>query len=301
MMTATAPCHVEPSSGHAGNTAPVERNRLLAALPAAEYAMLAPHLEAVELAPQQVLAWPDEPIPYVYFERDGLGSIVVPMEDGRSPNGAIIGNEGILGLQAFLGEGVAREELVQITAGQAVRVRIAAFRELVRQCDTLQILIGRYTLALLTDIARSAGCNRVHSVEQRLARTLSLMFERAGQKASLGVTHDVLAGMLGARRASVTNAASKLAGAGLIDYRRGQLTVTDRTGLAFAACEDYRHSHDAVARMFGSDAVSGIRLQARHGPLDLTLSTAAYNSAARGGPPPRPSQARGSGLAAIVR
>jgi hypothetical protein len=91
MMTATAPCHVEPSSGHAGNTAPVEQNRLLAALPAAEYAMLAPHLEAVELAPQQVLAWPDEPIPYVYFERDGLGSIVVPMEDGRSPNGAIIG------------------------------------------------------------------------------------------------------------------------------------------------------------------------------------------------------------------
>jgi CRP-like cAMP-binding protein len=238
--------------------ATTERNRLLAALPDADYQALATHFQVVDLRAQQVLAWPDEPIRHVYFERDGLVSVLVPMEDGKSVDGAIIGNEGMIGLQAFLGDGIAREELVQVTAGQAVRVPIAAFREFVAHCTALHTLLSRYTLALMTDMARAAGCNRLHSVEQRLARLLMVMVDRAGRE-TFALTHDVLASLLGARRASVTRAACALAAARLIDYRRGHLTITDRLGLTQVACEDYRHSRDAFVRMFDE-----LRLRATH-------------------------------------
>jgi len=226
-----------------------ERNRLLAALPAPDYELMLAYLETVELPAQHVLAWPEQPIEYVYFPRDGLVSVLVPMESGKSVEGAVVGNEGIVGLQAFLGDGVAREELVQITAGQAARLPVSVFRETVKRSRTLQTLLSRYALALITHMARTAGCNRVHSVEQRLARLLLMIGDRTGRK-ELALTHDLLAGMLGARRASVTEAFGVLADAGLIDYRRGQLTVKERLGLEAAACEDYRLSRDAFERMF---------------------------------------------------
>ena len=185
----------------------------------------------------------------MYFERDGLASVLVPMENGKSVNGAIIGNEGMVGLHALFGDGIASEELVQVTAGQAVRVHISVIREFADKYSTLHTLLSRYTLAMMTDMARTAGCNRMHSVDQRLARMLLVMSDHAGRH-TVGVTHDVLAGMLGTRRASVTNAACGLARARLIDYRRGQLTITDHAGLQTVACEDYRHSRDAFVRMF---------------------------------------------------
>jgi CRP-like cAMP-binding protein len=235
-----------------------ELNRVLAALPLAEYEALLPHLQVVNLPAQHVLAFAEQPLQHVYFERDGLVSVLVPMEDGKSVEGAIVGNEGIVGLQAFLGDGVAREELVQVTAGQAVRMPVAHFREVARRSTSMQTLLGHYTIALMTHMARTAGCNRMHSVDQRLARLLLLIGDRTGRK-TFPLTHDILAGMLGARRASVTEAACLLAADGLIDYRRGLLTITARAGLEQAACEDYRLSCDAFARMFVEFSAVSIR------------------------------------------
>jgi CRP-like cAMP-binding protein len=227
----------------------VESNRLLAALPLVEYDALLPHLQVVELPARKVLAFPEQRMEYVYFERTGLVSVLVPMEDGKSVEGAIVGNEGIVGLSAFLGDGVAREELVQIAAGHAVRLPVSIFRDVARRSATMQLLLSRYTLALMTHMARTAGCNRVHSVDQRLARLLLMICDRTG-RATISLTHDVLAGMLGSRRASVTEAASLLSGERLIDYRRGLLTITNRAGLEQAVCEDYRLCCDAFERMF---------------------------------------------------
>jgi CRP-like cAMP-binding protein len=98
---------------------------------------------------------------------------------------------------------MASEELVQVTPGQVVRVKVSVIHEFAEKCSTLQRLLSRYTLAMMTDMARTAGCNRMHSVEQRLARVLLVMSDRAG-RATLPVTHDVLASILGTRRASVT-------------------------------------------------------------------------------------------------
>jgi CRP-like cAMP-binding protein len=244
-------------NGHAA-AASQERNRLLAALPEDEYAALLPHLEMIDVPAERVIAFPEEELRHVYFQRDGLVSMFVPMEDGKSVVGAVVGNEGMIGLQAFLGDGVAREEMVQVAAGQAARISVSRFRELMHESPTLHTILMRYTLALLTDIARTAGCNRVHSVEQRLARLLLLMSDRTGRR-TLAATHDVLSSMLGARRASVTQAACILAESGLIDYRRGLVTLTDIAGLAAAACEDYRHSLEAFERMF--DALGALCLR----------------------------------------
>jgi CRP-like cAMP-binding protein len=226
-----------------------ESNRFLAALPRAEYDALLPHLELVHLPAQHVLAFPEQPMRHVYFERDGVVSFLVPMQDGKSVEGGIVGNEGIVGLQAFLGDGVVNEEIVQVTAGHALRMPVSVFREIARCSAVVQTLLSRYTLALMTHMARTAGCNRVHSVEQRLARLLLMICDRTG-RSTVCLTHDVLAGMLGARRASVTEAACLLASQGLIDYHRGLLTITSRPGLEQLACEDYRISSDAFDRMF---------------------------------------------------
>jgi CRP-like cAMP-binding protein len=159
-----------------------ESNRLLAALPLVEYEALLPHLQVVDLPARKVLAFPEQRMEYVYFERTGLASVLVPMEDGKSVEGAIVGNEGIVGLPAFLGDGVAREELVQIAAGHAVRLPVSIFRDVARRSATMQLLLSRYTLALMTHMARTAGCNRVHSVDQRLARLLLMICDRTDNR-----------------------------------------------------------------------------------------------------------------------
>jgi CRP-like cAMP-binding protein len=243
------PCTVPTWRNGPAATGSDEPNRLLAALPEDEYQALQPMLEVVDLPAERVLAFPEQDMRYVYFQRNGLVAMFVPMEDGKTVEGAVVGNEGMIGLQVFLGDGVVREELVQVTGGQALRMSAVRFREVVQRSAALRAILTRYTLALLTDMARTAGCNRVHSVEQRLARLFLLMSERTGRTA-LAATHDALSRMLGARRASVTQAACVLADAGLIDYRRGHVTLTNLPGLALAACEDYRHSSEAFERMF---------------------------------------------------
>jgi CRP-like cAMP-binding protein len=196
-----------------------------------------PSLETVRLEAQQVLAVPDEPIRYVYFPRDAVVSLLVPMEDGSAVEGATIGNEGIVGLEVFLGVRAMEEILVQVS-GEAARMRADDFRAvLVRSCE-LQKLLQRYTLTLMTQLARTAECNQVHSVEQRVARWLLMCRDRACRE-TFPLTHECLASLLGVRRASISVAAEALRDAGMIVYQRGSISILDVERLKAAACQDY--------------------------------------------------------------
>jgi CRP-like cAMP-binding protein len=231
--------------------AQAEKNRLLASLPAADYERLAPHFETVRLEPRQLLASPEQPMRHVYFLRDATVTFLVPMEDGSAAEGATVGNEGMIGLQVFLGDGLASEEIVPVILGEAVRVPTSEFKDVVQRSLALQTALHRYTQALMHQMARTAGCNRVHTVDQRCARLLLMSSDGVGQP-TFSVTHEFLATMLAVRRASVTEAAGTLQQAGLIEYHRGKMTIQDRQGLEDVACEDYRLTRDAYERLYAS-------------------------------------------------
>jgi CRP-like cAMP-binding protein len=228
-----------------------EKNRLLASLPAADYQRLAPHFETVRLQARQMLASPEQPMRYVYFPRDAMVTFLVPMEDGSAAEGATVGNEGMIGLQVFLGDGLASEEIVPVILGEAVRVPTNVFKDVVQHSQAFQTALHRYIQALMHQMARTAGCNRVHTVDQRCARLLLMSSDGVGQR-TFSVTHEFLATMLAVRRASVTEAAGALQQAGLIAYHRGQMTIRNRQALEAVACEDYRLTRDTYDRLYAS-------------------------------------------------
>ena len=238
--------------------APPERNRLLAALPPADYDALAPDLEDVALAHKEVLAVRGQPLSYVYFPRGAVGSILVVMDDGQAVEGATIGDEGMLGLVAFLGDGISIDDAVCQVTGRAARITVRAFRAACDRSGWLREVLHRYTLALMGQMTRTAGCNRVHPVEERLARWLLMTHDRVGAD-EFELTHEFIAAMLGVRRPSVTVAAGLLQQAGLIDYRRGRMRILDRSQLEASACEDYRLTRDIYDGLFAGLSSSASR------------------------------------------
>jgi CRP-like cAMP-binding protein len=235
-----------------------DNNRLLGALASDELAQITPNLERVSLHAHQVLAFPDEPPRYVYFPGDAVVTLLVPMQNGMAVEGATIGNEGLVGLAIFLGDAAPSEEMVVQIGGEAARMRAADFRSAVAHSVALQIQLQRYTLALINQLGRTAGCNRLHSVEERSARWLMMSRDRVGRE-TFPLTHESLADMLGVRRASVTEAAGKLHRAGIIDYRRGWISIVDSAGLEAVACEDYQVSREAYDRLYEPHATDGRR------------------------------------------
>jgi CRP-like cAMP-binding protein len=227
-----------PTQRFNGSVPKSERNLLLGALSDGQRAQLAPDLESVCLHAKQVLTLPEEPVRHVYFPRDAVLSLLVPMEDGTAVEGAMVGNEGLVGLQVFLGERTAREEMVVQLAGEAARVRADHFCAALATSCELQVVLHRYTLALMTQLARTAGCNRLHSVRERTARWLLMCRDRAGRD-TFPITHESLASLLGVRRASISVAVQALQMTGVIAYHRGSITVLDIERLEAASCEDY--------------------------------------------------------------
>ncbi len=230
---------------------PPERNRLLAVLPRAEYEALVPELEGVRLAHRQTITVRGEPIRYVYFPRGAVLSVLVPMDDGQAVEGATIGHEGMVSLAAFLGDGTATDDSVCQIPGPAACVGVPEFRAACEQGRGLRDVLQRYALALMGQMARTAGCNRVHPVDERLARWLLMTHDRVGAD-DFPLTHDFIAAMLGVRRPSVTVAAGMLQQAGLIDYRRGRMRILDRERLQDATCEDYRLTREIYDQLFRS-------------------------------------------------
>lgn len=219
------------------------QNRLLAALPANESMRLLPQLELIELPLGCVLYESGIPMQYVYFPTDAIVSLIYVMESGAMTEIALVGNEGVVGVPLFMGgEATPSRGLVQ-SAGHAYRLQGQALKDEFdrvggRRSGALHNLLLRYTQALMTQIAQTAVCNRHHSLEQKLCRWLLLTLDRLPAN-ELIMTQEMIAHMLGVRREGVTESAGNLQKAGLIEYRRGHITVLDRAGLEARACECY--------------------------------------------------------------
>jgi CRP-like cAMP-binding protein len=224
-----------------------EINWLLAALPVDEYARLEPHLERVPLPLGKVLIERDAPITHAYFPTSGLVSMVSPMPDGVVEVGTA-GREGMAGVPILLhAESMATRAFVQV-AGSALSITADDLRTAVRESAALERVLFRYVQALFGQIAQTAACNRLHSLEERCARWLLMTHDRVGG-ATLPLTQQFLAEMLGTHRPAVTLAAGALQKAGLIRYTRGKVTVVDRAGLEAASCACYGLIRDGYRQL----------------------------------------------------
>jgi CRP-like cAMP-binding protein len=213
-------------------------NRILNALTRDEFERLALHLEYVKLPLGEVLCRPNEPITHVYFPNSGAVSIVSTFEDGESVEVGMVGNEGMFGVCVFLGSIATPLEAIVQLEGDGLRMPADVLKAEFKKGGQLQDLLLRYTQAFLTQVAQGAACNRAHGVGGRLAKWLLMSQDRAHSK-ELGLTHEFIGQMLGVRRAGVTVAAGQLKQAGLISYRRGNVTIIDREGLEAKSCECY--------------------------------------------------------------
>ncbi|WP_347242438.1 Crp/Fnr family transcriptional regulator [Nostoc sp. FACHB-888] len=215
------------------------KNQLLAALPSEEYFRLVAYMEFVPLELKQDLYIRNQPIEYVYFLDYGVASMLTVLTDGSAIEVATVGNEGMVGLPVFLGaEKIPGECFIQVS-GSGLRMRVDAFKTHITVTSPLYELLQRYTQALFNQIAQSAACNRLHSIEQRMCRWLLMTADRV-ETATFALTQEFLSQMLGVNRSSVSLTASILQRAGLIDYVRGQMTILDRSGLEDITCECYQ-------------------------------------------------------------
>ena len=226
-------------------------NRILKALPIEEYERLSGYLEHVSMSLGEILCRPDEPITHVYFPNRGTVSLVSNFDDGKSVEVGMVGNEGMFGVCVFLGR-ISTPLLAQVQIpGDGLRMRRDVLKKEFKKGGQLQDLLLRYTQAFITQIAQTAACNRAHSIEGRLSKWLLMCEDRANSK-ELELTHEFIAMLLGARRASVTQAAVDLKSRGLIDYRRGHLSIRDRQGLESVTCECYPIVKKEFARLIDS-------------------------------------------------
>lgn len=214
------------------------RNHLLAALPAEEFARLVPHLELVPMRLGQFLYEPGEQLQHAYFPTTSIVSLHYVSESGASAEIAGVGNEGVIGISLFMGGNTTPSSAVVQTAGHAYRLERRRLKEEFDRAGPAQRLLLRYTQALMTQMTQTAVCNRHHSVEQQLCRWLLVTLDRipSGQ---LVMTQELVASMLGVRREGVTEAAGRLQDDGFISYRRGHISVLKRAGLEARACECY--------------------------------------------------------------
>jgi len=214
------------------------QNHLLAALAEPERARLFPQLELVPMPLGKVLYESGSELDHVYFPTDCIVSLLYVMTDGSSAEIAVVGNEGLVGVALFMGGETTPSRAVVQSAGFAYRLAGTSMKQEFNRAGEMQHLLLRYTLALLTQMAQTAVCNRHHSVDQQLCRWLLLSLDRLPSN-ELTMTQELIANMLGVRREGVTEAARHLQDAGLIRYSRGHITVLDREKLETRVCECY--------------------------------------------------------------
>lgn len=225
-------------------------NLLLCALPPAERNRLQPHLQVVTFSLGQTICETGKRIDYCYFPTNCMVSLLYTMRDGSTAEMALVGNEGVLGINVFLGGELTCSRALVAVAGDAFRLPAKLLQREFVQPGPFHDLLLRYTRALLTQVSQTAVCNCLHSLEQRLCRWLLLCHDRK-KSSELFVTQELIATMLGARRESVTIAAGHLQYAGLIHYCRGHIRILDRKGLESGVCECYGVVEDEFDRLFG--------------------------------------------------
>ena len=220
-----------------GNEASIA-NRLLAALPRAEYLRLLPYLEPLTLRSGEVIHEAGAPIRHVYFPVDCVLCLLAPTVSRQVLGVGLAGREGMVGISLALGVDVSSVRALVQESGTAMRMKAALFTQEFRQCPLLQRELYRHAEAELALAGRIAACNRFHVIEPRLARSLLMSADRTTSK-DLSLTQAFLADMLGVRRATISEAMASLQSRKLVRYVRGKIRILDRKGLEAAACACY--------------------------------------------------------------
>jgi CRP-like cAMP-binding protein len=214
------------------------KNVILLSLPDNEYSLIRPHLEFVNLPHHLIMHEPAEKIEYGYFLNEGMTSLVVLTSDGRSVEVGIVGREGVVGTPLAVGLQRGPCRAIMQIPGSGLRVKAGVLEDILLAAPTLQMAVSRYALMQGLQVAQIAACNRLHEIEQRLARWLLMCQDRVDSQL-LHLTQDFLAQMLGTGRPTVTLAAGILQRAGLIQNSRGTVKILNRKSLEGAACECY--------------------------------------------------------------
>src|ERR1700731_3940042 len=211
---------------------------ILLSIPDSDYSSLRPHLEYISLPDHLVLHEAGGTLEFAYFPNRGLISLVVVMKDGKTAEAGIVGNEGFTGTPATVGLNRSPHQAVVQITGDGFRIAVASLQNTLESAPRLQLMLSRYAVVRGMQVAQTAACNRLHDIEQRLARWLLMTQDRVDSE-SLPITHDFLATMLGTDRPSVTLAAGTLRARNLIEYSRGAVKIRNRKKLEKTACECY--------------------------------------------------------------
>ena len=220
-------------------------NRLLSSLPKSEYERLRPSLKPVMIPAGQVLRQPGQPIRDVYFVQRGVVSQFIAMKT-RGIDVDLVGPEGMLGLPLWYGNRSALTRWVAQTPTEALRMRAEVFRRAAAPGSHLYTVVRRYAAAVWLVTTRLAACNGSHSLKERCCRWLLMVADRAGED-RVQIGHQLLAQMLGVRRAGVTELLGSFQRSGLIQQRRGQITLLKRKTLEGMTCECYQASTRLLA------------------------------------------------------
>jgi len=229
---------------------PPVQNHLIEALPRRDRARFLEICEEVELVTAEVVWQSGTPTRYAYFPTTAFISLITLIDGKPILEVGMVGREGMLGAQLVLGVGRAPLHALVQGAGMAWRVASAPFNKELARNKALRAGLNRYLYVMMTQLATSAACLRLHQIGPRLARWLLMTQDRAHAR-NFHVTHEFLAYMLGVRRVGVTTAAVELQRLGLIEYRRGEVTVTNRRGLEAAACSCYAADEKSYLDMMG--------------------------------------------------
>ncbi len=232
-----------------------KQNRLIAALPTDVFERIAPHLELIPMPLGDVIYESGGQLQYVYFPSTAIVSLHYVMENGASAEISGVGNEGVVGISLFMGGNTTSSLATVYTGGFGYRLKARVLMEEFNRAGPMMRLLLRYTQALMTQMSQTAVCNRHHSVEQQLCRWLLLTLDKLPSN-ELTMTQELIASMLGVRREGITEAAGKLQRAGLISYRRGHITVLDRSGLESLTCECYGVVKKEFYRLLGDAGAS---------------------------------------------
>jgi CRP-like cAMP-binding protein len=225
-------------------------NGLIAALPQEDAARLLPHLEPLTWGLGEVLYHPDCAPAFLYFPTTAMVSLVVTLANGLTAEMGVVGREGVVGVALFMGGASTTSQALIQSAGSGFRLRAAVMHEEFQRGGTFHKLLLRYTQALLTQIAQTAVCNRLHSIEQRLCRWLLLTQDRV-PPGEVRMTHAFIGQMLAVRRESITLVARRLQAVGVIRYTPGHITIVDRQGLEARVCECYEVVQNEFVRLLG--------------------------------------------------
>nr|WP_316641739.1 Crp/Fnr family transcriptional regulator [uncultured Roseateles sp.] len=218
------------------------QNKILSALPLADWEHLSPQLEWIEMPAGTLLHEAGSLIRHVYFPVTAVASLISTMKSGAAAEIAVVGNEGMVGVCAFMGGAPSLSSAVVQSSGYGLRMGAAALRAQSQRSEPLMQQLLHYTQTLFAQMTQTSACNRHHGLDQQLCRWLLQHLDRQ-QGNEMVITQERIAAMLGVRREGVTGGALKLQKAGLIRYGRGHLTVVDRNGLEARSCECY-----AIAR-----------------------------------------------------